>query len=188
MNKGEIILYQPNGTVSVEVRLKEETVWLTQAQIAELFDTARTNIVEHIKHIYEENELDVEATCRDFRQVRMEGERQVNRTIPHYDLDMIISIGYRVNSKRATQFRRWATKVLKDYVLKGYTVHHEIDAAKLYVNHENRITELEKNVDFFVKTSLPPKEGVFFNGQIFDAYVFAIDLIKSAKKVYHFDR
>jgi hypothetical protein len=182
MNKGEIILYQPDDTVSVEVRLKEETVWLTQAQIAELFDTARTNIVEHIKHIYEENELDIEATCRDFRQVRVEGDRQVTRTIPHYDLDMIISIGYRVNSKRATQFRRWATKVLKDYVLKGYAVRPDMDVAKLYANHENRITELEKNVDFFVKTSLPPKEGVFFNGQIFDAYVFASNLIKSAKK------
>ena len=182
MDKGEIVLYQPDDTIAVEVRLKEESVWLSQAQIAELFDTARTNIVEHIKHIYEENELDIEATCRDFRQVRMEGSRQVARTIPCYDLDMIISIGYRVNSKRATQFRRWANQILKDYLLKGYAIRPEIDVVKLYANHESRIIELEKNVDFFVKTSLPPKEGVFFGGQIFDAYVFASDLIKSAKK------
>jgi len=121
-----IILFKTaDEKISVDVRFDEETAWLTQQQIAELFDTARSNIVEHIKHIYEEGELVAQATCRDFRQVRMEGKRQVTRTIPHYDLDMIISIGYRVNSKRATQFRQWATKRLNEYIRKGFALDDE---------------------------------------------------------------
>ena len=125
-DESKIIIFKTEDEkISVDVRVDEETVWLTQQQIAELFDTARSGIVEHIKHIYEEGELAVEATCRDFRQVRMEGKRQVARTIPHYDLDMIISIGYRVNSKRATQFRQWATKRLNEYIRKGFTLDDE---------------------------------------------------------------
>jgi len=124
-NSNIIIFKTDDEKISVDVRLDEDTVWLSQQQIAELFDTARTTIVEHIKHIYAENELNVEATCRDFRQVRMEGNRQVTRTIPHYNLDMIISIGYRVNSKRATQFRQWATKRLNEYIRKGFTLDDE---------------------------------------------------------------
>lgn len=121
-SKNRMIIFTTNDEkVSVDVRFDEETVWLTQQQISELFNTARSNIVEHIKHIYEEGELSVEATCRNFRQVRMEGNRQVERTIPHYDLDMIISIGYRVNSKRATQFRQWATARLNDRAVKLLT-------------------------------------------------------------------
>lgn len=125
-NKTNIEIYQSDdGLVKVEVRLEDETVWLSQQQIAELFDTARSNIVEHIKHIYEDDELTSEATCRNFRQVRMEGSRQVAREIPHYDLDMIISVGYRVNSKRATMFRQWATKRLNEYIRKGFTLDDE---------------------------------------------------------------
>jgi len=120
-----IIFRTEDEKVSVDVRFDEETVWLSQQQIAELFDTARTSIVDHIKHIYEEGELIFEATCRDFRQVRTEGNRQVARNIPHYDLDMIISIGYRVNSKRATQFRQWATKRLNEFIRKGFTLDDE---------------------------------------------------------------
>jgi hypothetical protein len=120
-----VIFKTADEKVSVTVRFDEETVWLTQQQIAELFDTARSNIVEHIKHIYDEGELSQDATCRDFRQVRAEGKRQVSRTIPHYDLDMIISVGYRVNSKRATQFRQWATKRLNEYIRKGFTLDDE---------------------------------------------------------------
>jgi hypothetical protein len=128
MNNSEsqmIIFTTDDEKVSVDVRLNEETVWLTQQQIAELFDTARSNVVEHIKHIYEDGELKTEATCRDFRQVREEGNRQVMRTLPHYNLDMIISVGYRVNSKRATQFRQWATKRLNEYIRKGFTLDDE---------------------------------------------------------------
>jgi hypothetical protein len=125
-NKTNIEIYQSDdGLVKVEVRLEDETVWLSQQQIAELFDTARSNIVEHIKHIYEDGELTAEATCRKFRQVRMEGTRQVAREIPHYDLDMIISVGYRVNSKRATMFRQWATKRLNEYIRKGFALDDE---------------------------------------------------------------
>ena len=125
-NKTKIEIYQSDdGLVKIDVRLEDETIWLTQQQIAELFDTARSNIVEHIKHIYEDCELALEATCRNFRQVRMEGNRQVSREIPHYDLDMIISVGYRVNSKRATMFRQWATKRLNEYIRKGFTLDDE---------------------------------------------------------------
>jgi len=120
-----IIFTTDDEKISVDVRFDQETVWLMQQQIAELFDTARSSIVEHIKHIYEEGELSQETTCREFRQVRMEGNRQVTRLLPHYDLDMIISIGYRVNSKRATQFRQWATKRLNEYIRKGFALDDE---------------------------------------------------------------
>jgi hypothetical protein len=128
MNKSEnsiIIFKTEDEKISVNVVFGEETVWLTQQQIAELFDTARTSIVEHIKHIYDEGELPQDSTCREFRQVRQEGGRQVARLLPHYDLDMIISIGYRVNSKRATQFRKWATERLNEYIRKGFTLDDE---------------------------------------------------------------
>lgn len=123
---GQITIFKTEDkNIAIDVRFADETVWLTQQQIAELFDTARSNVVEHIKHIYDDGELAATATCRDFRQVRMEGNRQVSRTIPHYDLDMIISVGYRVNSKRATQFRQWATKRLNEYIQKGFTLDDE---------------------------------------------------------------
>jgi len=184
-NKGEIVLYQPNDTVAVEVRLEDETVWLTQVQIAELFGTKRPAITKHLKNIFECGELD-EKVVSSILELTTQHGAIANKTqtiqTKIYNLDAILSVGYRVNSINATLFRRWANQILKNYILKGYTVRPEIDAAKLYANHENRITALEENVDFFVKTSLPPKEGVFFDGQIFDAYVFASDLIKSAKK------
>ena len=121
--QGDIVIYQSeNGSAKIDVRFVDETVWLTQAQMAELFQSSRTNIVEHMRHIYEEGELDEDSTCRKFRQVRMEGNRQVTREIPHYNLDMIISLGYRVKSKIATQFRCWATERLKEYMVKGFTM------------------------------------------------------------------
>ena len=160
--RGEIILYQPDSEVRLEVRLEEETVWLTQAQIVELFQSSKANISEHIKNIYEQGELDESSTVRDFRTVRQEGRRYVERVLTYYNLDAIISIGFRVNSKRGIQFRQWANNVLKEYLLKGHAVNYRLE-------------------DFFVRTSLPPVEGVFYDGQIFDAYKFAIDLIRSAK-------
>ena len=125
-NQGDIVIYQTeDGGTKIDVRFEGETVWLTQQQMAELFGSSRTNIVEHIQHIYEEGELDEESTCRKFRQVREEGGRQVSREIPHYNLDMIISLGYRVKSRIATHFRRWATERLKEYMLKGFTMDDE---------------------------------------------------------------
>lgn len=123
---GEIIIYQnEDGSTRIDVRFADETVWLTQAQMAELYQTSRTNIVEHIGHIYEEGELEESSTCRNFRQVRQEGNRQVARELPHYNLDLIISLGYRVKSRIATQFRRWATERLKEYIIKGFTMDDE---------------------------------------------------------------
>ena len=125
-SQGEIVIYQAeDGLTKVECRFVDETVWLTQQQMAELFHTSRSNIVEHIGHIYEEGELDEVSTCRKFRQVRLEGNRQVTRELPFYNLDMIISLGYRVKSLIATQFRRWATERLKEYMIKGFTMDDE---------------------------------------------------------------
>lgn len=125
-NLGEILIYQSDdGLTNIEVKVHDETVWLTQQQMAELFQTSRTNVVEHIKHIYEEKELDELSTCQKFRQVRKEGNREVNRELPFYNLDMIISLGYRVKSVIATNFRRWATERLKEYMIKGFTIDDE---------------------------------------------------------------
>ncbi|WP_310602987.1 virulence RhuM family protein [Anaerosporobacter sp.] len=125
-NHGEILIYQSDdGLTNIEVKIQDETVWLTQQQMAELFQTSRTNVVEHIKHIYDEGELDENSTCRNFRQVRKEGNRDVAREMPFYNLDMIISLGYRVKSAIATNFRRWATERLKEYMIKGFTMDDE---------------------------------------------------------------
>ena len=123
---GEILIYQTDdGQTNIEVKIEDDTVWLTQQQMSELFQTSRTNVVEHIKHIYEEGELDEISTCRNFRQVRKEGNREVTRQIPHYNLDMIISLGYRIKSVIATRFRQWATQRLKEYMIKGFTIDDE---------------------------------------------------------------
>lgn len=175
MEQGEIILYQPDEAVKLEVRMENETVWLTQAQIAELFGTEVPAISKHIRNIIRSGELEKEATVSKMEIVRLEGSRKVKRVIDIYNLDMILSVGYRVNSKNATLFRRWANKVLKEYLLKGYSVNRRLSEL------EQTVSEHSKKIDFFVRTSLPPVEGIFFDGQIFDAYKFASDLIKSAK-------
>lgn len=131
--KSEIVFFEDQD-VKLEVNMKDETVWLSQQQMSELFDSSRTNIIEHINHIYSDGELDKNSTCQEFRQVRKEGKREVSRNIPYYNLDMIISVGYRVNSKRGIQFRKWANSVLKDYLLKGYAV------------NQKRLEYLEKTV------------------------------------------
>lgn len=186
MEQGEIILYQPDEAVKLEVRLEDETVWLTQAQIVDLFQSSKANISEHIKNIYESGELTLNSTVRKFRTVRLEGGRSVTRNIDYYNLDMILSVGYRVSSKRGTQFRVWASRVLKDYLLKGYSINQRVDQLEnkidsKFASHDRQLEELTSKVDFFVRTSLPPVEGIFFDGQIFDAYTFATNLIKSAK-------
>ncbi|KAA4986404.1 DNA-binding protein, partial [Bacteroides fragilis] len=185
--KGEIILYQPDEAVKLEVRLEDETVWLSQGQMAELFDVKENTITYHIKEIYNVGELEVNSTTRKIRVVRKEGNRNVSRNIDFYNLDMIISVGYRVSSKRGVRFRQWATGILKDYMLKGYSISQRIEHLEnkmdsKFIAHDRQLEELANKVDFFVRTSLPPVEGVFFNGQIFDAYVFATNLIRSAKK------
>lgn len=131
--KNEIIIFE-NGEIKLEVNMKEDTVWLSQQQMAKLFETSRTNIIDHINNIYSDEELDKDATCQDFRQVRKEGNREVARNIPFYNLDMIISVGYRVNSKKGIAFRKWATKVLKDHLIQGYTI------------NQKRLEYLEKTV------------------------------------------
>lgn len=173
-NQGEIIVYQPEKTLQLEVRMENETVWLTQAQMAELFETTPQNITLHIKNIYIEQELIADSTCKDFLQVREEGSRMIKRMQKFYNLDVNISVGYRVKSKRGTQFRIWANKILKDYLLKGYSINKRIE------NIEAKIIEHDQKIDFFVKTSLPPVEGVFYDGQLFDAYKFVADLIRTA--------
>ena len=173
-NSGEIILYQPDNEVRLEVRFEEETVWLTQEQIAMLFGTKRPAITKHLANIYNSGELDKESTCSILEHMGNEG-RQKYATM-YYNLDAILSVGYRVNSKNATLFRRWASSVLKEYLLKGHSIN------KRLTELEHTVAEHSKKIDFFVRTSLPPIEGVFYNGQIFDAYKFATGIIKTAKK------
>jgi len=181
-NKGEIVLYQPDDIIRLEVWIEEETVWLTQTQIAQLFGTEIPAISKHINNIYNVGELDKISTVSILEIVQQEGSRFVKRKTAHYNLDMILSVGYRVNSINATLFRRWATKTLKDYLLRGYAINQRIEKVERFaIETEKRVTETENKIDFFVKTSLPPLEGIFYDGQTFDAYVFVADLIKSAK-------
>ena len=180
---GEIVLYQPDETIRLEVRVENETIWLTQAQMAELFYVKEHTITYHIKEIYKTEELEKEGTARKIRVVRKEGDRYVNRNIDFYNLDMIISVGYKVNSKRGVKFRQWATNVLKEYIIRGYSVNQRFEQLEQTVNKQGReIAEIQNKVDFFVQTSLPPQQGIFFDGQVFDAYRFASDLIRKADR------
>ena len=178
MNKNEIILYRADDLPEhIEVLLEDDTVWLTQQQIVKLFGSSKANINEHINHIFESGELKSIATVRNFRIVRLEGKRKVSRNLLHYSLDVIISVGYRVNSKQGTQFRIWATNVLRDYLLKGVVLNSRIE--RIESNYHNLSAQV-KDISLQLKTQDNPKQGVFFEGQIFDAYVFAANLIKKA--------
>ena len=174
MEQGEIILYQPDEAVKLEVRLEDETVWLTQEQIADLFGTKRPAITKHLNNIYKSGELDVDSTCSILERMGNDGKQRY--TTKYYNLDAILSIGYRVNSKNATLFRKWANSVLKDYLLKGYSINKRLSEL------ERTVAQHTEKIDFFVRTALPPVEGVFYNGQIFDAYKLATDLVKSARR------
>lgn len=185
--KNEIVVYQPNETVRLEVRLEDETVWLTQSQMAEMFGCTIRNIRLHLANIYACHELDEIPTRKDFFLVRTEGSRKVSRTVTCYNLDAIISVGYRVNSVLGVKFRIWATQVLKAYLLKGYAVNARLNQLEDKVDrrlakHDADIVELKDKVDFFVRTSQPPIQGVFYDGQVFDARVFATKHILSARK------
>ena len=180
-NKGEVVMYQPDETIRLEVRLGDDTVWLTQQQMAELFDKDRTVIGRHIRNIYKEEELEENITCAKFAHMGTEGDQSYEYTA--YNLDVIISVGYRVKSKRGTKFRQWANKVLKDYLLKGYVINSRILALEKQVMEQSyQLQDIRNKVDFFVRSSLPPVEGIFYDGQIFDAYVQIVSLIKQAKK------
>ena len=172
--QGEIILYQPDEAVKLEVRLEDETVWLTQEQIADLFGTKRPAITKHLNNIYKSGELDIDSTCSILEHMGNDGKQRY--TTKYYNLDAILSIGYRVNSKNATLFRKWANSVLKDYLLKGYSINKRLSEL------ERTVAQHTEKIDFFVRTALPPVEGIFYNGQIFDAYKFATDLVKSARR------
>lgn len=177
MSNGEIIIYQPN-TLShhIEVRMEEDTVWLTQMQMAELFQTTRNNITLHIANIFKEGELSELSVGKDSLRTANDGKKYKTKL---YNLDVIISVGYRVKSKTGTHFRIWANQVLKDYLLKGYAINHRVEMLERKVN-----TLEKKNNDFdlLIKTNLPPNEGIFYDGQIFDAYQFVSEIIKSAQK------
>ena len=172
-NQGEIILYQPNEETRIGVRLEQETIWLTQQQIAELFGVKQPAISKHLKNIFSSGELQESSVYSILEYTATDGK--VYKT-KFYNLDAILSVGYRVNSKNATLFRQWANQVLKEYLLKGYSVNARFERL------EQRVAKTEEKIDFFVRTSLPPVEGIFFNGQIFDAYVFVSELIKNAKQ------
>ena len=166
-NKGDIVIYQSeSGETKIDVRFQDETVWLTQAQMEELFQSSHANVVEHIKNIYSEGELDESSTCRKFRQVQTEGSREVTREIPHYNLDMIISLGYRVKSIIATHFRRWATEHLKEYIVKGFTMDDErlkkLGGGNYWQELLNRIRDIRSS------------EKVIYR-QVLDLYATSID-------------
>lgn len=173
-NQGEIILYQSEDATQLEVRLENETIWLTQNQIAELFGTKRPAISKHLKNIFLSGELQELTTCSILEHMGADDKR-LYKTV-YYNLDAILSVGYRVNSKNATQFRIWANSILKEYLMKGYVLNSRIDRI------EKKIFEHDQKFDLLIKTSLPPNEGIFYDGQIFDAWKFAADLVKSAKK------
>jgi predicted transcriptional regulator len=187
MDKGEIVLYRPQDkNIAIDVLVENETVWLTQAQMAELFETTKQNVGQHIRNAFKDGELVREVVVKKFFTTTLHGaipSKTQTRLVEHYNLDVIISVGYRVKSLHGVQFRRWAMQVLKDYILRGYAINHRIERLEYQMTETvNRIAETEKKIDFFVKTALPSVEGIFYDGKIFDAYAFASDLIKRAKK------
>jgi hypothetical protein len=169
--QGEIVVYQPDDVTRLEVKVEQDTVWLTQGQLALLFQKDQSVIARHIKNVFTEGELDEASNMQILHNTLSK-----YKPVKVYSLDVIISVGYRVKSFRGTQFRRWATNILKDHMLKGYAVSNRLNLI------EKRLDEHEQKIEFFVRTSLPPVEGIFYNGQIFDAYVFATELIRSADK------
>lgn len=183
-NQGEIILYQPDEEIKLDVRLENETVWLSIDEMSYLFGRDISVIGKHIRNIFKEGELIKDSVWAKFAYTASDGKTY---QVDYYNLDVIISVGYRVKSQRGTQFRQWANKVLKEYLLKGYSINQRINQLENKMDsrlaaHDRQLEELTNKVDFFVRTSLPPVEGIFFNGQIFDAYKFASDLIKSVRQ------
>ena len=182
-SKGEIVMYQPDETIRLEVRVENETVWLTQAQMAELFRTTKQNVSLHVNNIFREDELVESSVVKDSLTTARDGKRYKTKM---YNLDVIISVGYRVKSKRGTQFRQWANRVLKEYIIRGYVVNQQLSVLEermemKFMDYDSKINDIQGKIDFFVRSSLPPVEGIFYDGQIFDAYVQIINLIKQAR-------
>ena len=182
--ENEIIIYQPDENLALDVRVEGETVWLTQAQMVELFLTSKQNISLHINNIFKEGELDSESVVKDYLTTATDGKKYRTK---YYNLDVIISVGYRVKSLRGTQFRQWANKVLKEYLLRGYALNQRLMQLedridRHFSEYDRHLSELDEKVDFFVRSSIQPKEGIFFDGQIFDAYAFIAGLIRKANK------
>ena len=173
MEIGEVAIYNPDDSIRLEVRLEQETVWLDRTQMSVLFGRDKKTIAKHINTALEEELKDI-PTVANFEIVQQEGNRWVKRSKEFFNLDMILSVGYRVHSSRGVAFRRWANAVLKEYLIRGYAINPRLEQL------EQRVTKTEEKIDFFVKTALPPVEGIFFDGQIFDAYEFICKLIKSA--------
>jgi len=173
MPNNEIVLYQPNEAVHLEVRMANESVWLTQQQIAMLFGVKQPAISKHLNNIFKSGELDEDSVHSILEYTAADGKLYKTK---FYNLDAILSVGYRVNSYNATMFRKWANKVLKEYLLKGYVINQRFERL------EQRVSQAEEKIDFFVRTSLPPVEGVFYDGQMYDAYELISRLVKSAKK------
>lgn len=172
-NQGEIILYQSEDSTQLQVRIEAETVWLTQAQIAELFGVKQPAISKHLKNIFSNGELIETSVYSILEYTASDGKKYKTG---FYNLDAILSVGYRVNSRNATMFRIWANGILKEYLMKGYVLNQRIDRL------EKKMLEHDQKFDLLIKTSLPPSEGIFYDGQIFDAYKFTVDLVKSARK------
>ena len=183
-NNNQIVVYQTaDNQTQIEVHMENETVWLTQAQMAELFQKDRTVISRHIRNVFNEGELEEQSTCAKFAHMGNDGLQQYETVM--YNLDVIISVGYRVKSQRGTAFRIWATKVLKEYMLRGYAINQRLLNMEERMNKrigriENTLAEHQEKIDFFVRTSLPPHQGIFYDGQIFDAYTFINDRIREA--------
>lgn len=178
---GEIVVYQPDEVTRLEVMVGCDTVWLTQAQLASLFQKDQSVVARHIRNVFSEGELEEHSNMQILHNTLSK-----YKPVKVYSLDVIISVGYRVKSFRGTQFRRWATTVLKEYMLKGYSLNHRLQSIEDRLdrrmgNCERRLDDHQQKIDFFIRTSLPPVEGIFYDGQIFDAYVFVSDLIKSAR-------
>ena len=183
MEKGEIVVFQPDEVMRLEVRVEDETVWLNRHQLAELFDRDVKTIGKHINNALRE-ELHGLPVVANFATTAGDGKTY---SVEYYNLDMILSVGFRVKSSRGVQFRRWANTILKEYLWRGYAINERLSVLEKNIysrlcNHENRLDEQEKKIDFFVRTSLPPVEGIFYDGQIFDAYVFVAGLVKSAQR------
>lgn len=183
MEKGEIVVFQPDEVMRLEVRVEDETVWLNRHQLAELFDRDVKTIGKHINNALRE-ELHGLPVVANFATTAGDGKTY---SVEYYNLDMILSVGFRVKSSRGVQFRRWANTILKEYLWRGYAINERLSVLEKNIysrlcDHENRLYEQEKKIDFFVRTSLPPVEGIFYDGQIFDAYVFVAGLVKSAQR------
>ena len=187
VSTNEIVLYQPNDKMTLEVKLNNETVWLSINQMTCLFGRDKSVISRHIRAIFQEGELSREGSVAKNATVQMEGNRQVIRDVEYYNLNVIISVGYRVKSQQGTAFRIWATEILKDYMLKGYAINQRLISMEERMDRrigtiENTLAVHQEKIDFFVRTSLPPQQGIFFDGQIFDAYTFINERIREAKE------